>query len=160
MKTILVPLDFSEVSDAIVREAALLARAVDARIVLLTVMQSPALTAEYMPAIGNISEITAAAERYAAGQFAKYAERLTAESIKAESLSLYGGPIEHIVEQASELGADYIVMGSHGHTALFDLLVGSTTHGVLRRVGCPVVIVPAGKLSDATSDKEEELSTV
>jgi len=34
------------------------------------------------------------------------------------------------------------VMGSHGHTALYDLLLGSTTHGVLFRAPCPVVIVP------------------
>jgi nucleotide-binding universal stress UspA family protein len=37
------------------------------------------------------------------------------------------------------------VMGSHGHTALYDLLVGSTTHGVLMRAICPVVIIPAIK---------------
>jgi nucleotide-binding universal stress UspA family protein len=34
------------------------------------------------------------------------------------------------------------VMGSHGHTAFYDLLVGSTTHAVLKRAKCPVVIVP------------------
>jgi nucleotide-binding universal stress UspA family protein len=34
-------------------------------------------------------------------------------------------------------------MGSHGHTALYDLLVGSTTHQVLRKAKCPVVIVPS-----------------
>ena len=49
------------------------------------------------------------------------------------------------MEQAKKLGADYIVMGSHGHTALYDLLVGSTTHGVLMRAACPVVITPAQK---------------
>jgi nucleotide-binding universal stress UspA family protein len=36
-------------------------------------------------------------------------------------------------------------MGSHGHTAFYDLLVGSTTHGVLMRANCPVVIVPPEK---------------
>jgi nucleotide-binding universal stress UspA family protein len=33
-------------------------------------------------------------------------------------------------------------MGSHGHNAFYDLLVGTTTHGVLRKATCPVVIVP------------------
>ena len=50
-----------------------------------------------------------------------------------------------IVEQAEKSRADYIVMGSHGHTAFYDLLVGSTTHGVLMRAKCPVLIVPAAK---------------
>ena len=50
-----------------------------------------------------------------------------------------------ILAQAKIEDADYIVMGSHGHTALYDLLVGSTTHGVLMRAGCPVVITPGPK---------------
>jgi len=35
------------------------------------------------------------------------------------------------------------VVGSHGHGAFYDLLVGSTTHGLLLRASCPVLIVPA-----------------
>jgi len=38
------------------------------------------------------------------------------------------------------------VLGSHGHTAFYDLLVGSTTHGILLRAKCPVLIVPANKV--------------
>jgi nucleotide-binding universal stress UspA family protein len=49
------------------------------------------------------------------------------------------------VETAERLRASYIVMGSHGHTAFFDLLVGSNTHGVLRRSSCPVLVVPPAK---------------
>ena len=43
----------------------------------------------------------------------------------------FGAPSPHIIEQAQRVSADYIVMGSHGHTALYDLIVGSTTHGEL-----------------------------
>jgi universal stress protein A len=34
------------------------------------------------------------------------------------------------------------VLGSHGHTAFYDLLVGSTAAGVLKHAPCPVVVVP------------------
>jgi nucleotide-binding universal stress UspA family protein len=50
---------------------------------------------------------------------------------------------EAIAEAARRFAADYIVMGSHGHTAFYDLVIGSTTHGVIQRAKCPVVIVPA-----------------
>jgi len=30
-------------------------------------------------------------------------------------------------------------MGTHGHGAIYDLLVGSTTHGVLEKAPCPVL---------------------
>jgi nucleotide-binding universal stress UspA family protein len=84
-------------------------------------------------------------------QLTKLEEKLQAELVPYESSHALGSPISLIVDRAEKCGADYIVMGSHGHTALYDLLVGSTTHGVLMRAKCPVVIVPAVK--DATSKK-------
>jgi nucleotide-binding universal stress UspA family protein len=145
MKTILTPIDFSGVSDAVVAEAASLAKALDARVVLFSVVQPPVMVAEYAPMLENIAEITAAGEKNAARQLEQLEEKLRAEFVAAESLQAVGAPIAHIIEQAQKCDADYIVMGSHGHTAFYDLLVGSTTHGVLMRAKCPVVIVPAVK---------------
>ena len=111
-------------------------------VVLLTVVQPPVITSEYAPMIENLGEITAAGEKAAAQQLGKLQERLQTAEIPTETLQRTGGPIAHILQQAKEQRADYIVMGSHGHTAFYDLLVGSTTHGVLMRAPCPVVIVP------------------
>jgi nucleotide-binding universal stress UspA family protein len=113
--------------------------------VLLTVLQPPAITNEYSALVDNLSEIMAAGEKNAARRLAELESRLQAEKVPVETMQLNGPPIRLIVEQARTLGAAYIVMGSHGHTALYDLLVGSTTHGVLMRAGCPVVITPAPK---------------
>ena len=143
MKTILAPIDFSAVSDAVVEEASALARAIDGRVVLLAVTQPPVIAVEYSALIDNIGEIKTAGEKYTSTQLAKYEAEFAASGITTEAVQLYGAPVSHIVEQAKAFSADYIVMGSHGHTALYDLLVGSTTHGVLLRATCPVVIIPA-----------------
>jgi nucleotide-binding universal stress UspA family protein len=145
MKTILTPIDFSSITDAVVAEASALARSLKAKIVLLTVIQPPAIVADYAPLLQDIAEITAAGEKAAAKRLAKLQDKLQAEFITVETSQLVGSPIPHITAEAQRVGADYIVMGSHGHTALYDLLVGSTTHGVLKRASCPVVIVPAEK---------------
>ena len=142
VKTILAPIDFSGVSDAVVEEASTLARALNARIVLLTVIQPPIITSEYAPMMENLAEITAAGEKATAKKLAAIKQQLQTDMIPTESIQLNGAPVAHIVEQAQKLSADYIVMGSHGHTAVYDLLVGSTTHGVLMRAKCPLVIVP------------------
>lgn len=63
MKTILAPIDFSAVSDAVIDAAMLLARAASARIVLLSVVQPPFITSGYGPMPGNIGEIVAASEK-------------------------------------------------------------------------------------------------
>ncbi len=145
MKTILAPVDFSGATDAVVSEAAALARALHGRVVLFAAVQPPVVMAEYAPILENIAEINAAGEKHAVGQLAKLEARLEAELIPHESSHALGSPIARIIDQAGKCDADYIVMGSHGHTALYDLLVGSTTHGVLMRARCPVVIVPAAK---------------
>jgi nucleotide-binding universal stress UspA family protein len=147
MKTILVPVDFSGVTDAVVVEAISLARSLPARIVLVTAVQPPVVLAEYAPLMQDIAEITAAGEKAATQRLARLKARLESESISVETVQAVGAPVQHIAAEAERTSASYIVMGSHGHTALYDLLVGSTTHGVLKRAQCPVVIVPAGKKS-------------
>jgi nucleotide-binding universal stress UspA family protein len=155
MKTLLAPLDFSSVSDAVVAQARALATAVNARVILLAVIQPPAITHEYAAIMDSIAEITAAGEKNAARQLARLESNLTAQGVAVETVQLTGSPIPVIVEQAQRFHADYIVMGSHGHTALYDLLVGSTTHGVLMRARCPVVIVPSAKQTKAANTKQE-----
>jgi nucleotide-binding universal stress UspA family protein len=154
MKTILAPVDFSKVSESVVREAAVLARSVDGRVVLLNVVQPPVVINEYAGMV-DIAQLTAAGEKNAARELEQLEDNLRNAFVKAESVQVTGTPVAHIIDQAEKLDADYIVMGSHGHTALYDLLVGSTTHGVLMRSKCPVMIVPAVK-EPAKSRKKDK----
>jgi nucleotide-binding universal stress UspA family protein len=52
-----------------------------------------------------------------------------------------GDPAGEIVALAGELGADLIVIGSHGGDALQRLLTGSVATKVVRDAPCPVVVV-------------------
>jgi nucleotide-binding universal stress UspA family protein len=70
-------------------------------------------------------------------------QKYQSADLPVETVQLTGAPAPLILEEAESCGASYIVMGSHGHTPLYDLLVGTTTHGVLKRARCAVVIVPA-----------------
>lgn len=142
MKTILAPIDFSSVSDAVIDAAQLLARATHARIVILCVVQPPIITSDYGPMLENIGDIIAASEKNVARQLKHLAKKLTTPTLVVETVQLTGSPAAIILAQAEATAADYIIMGSHGHTALYDLLVGSTAHQVLRKAPCPVMIVP------------------
>jgi nucleotide-binding universal stress UspA family protein len=143
MKTILAPIDFSSASEAVIAQASALARAVQGRLVFLSVVQPPLITSDYGPLIDNIAEIVAAAERSATERLEKIRARVMAEVATVETDLAGGPPIQAIIEAAARYSADFIVMGSHGHTALYDLVIGSTTHGVLKRAKCPVLIIPA-----------------
>jgi len=156
MKTILAPIDFSPVSDRVIAEAASLARALDGRVVLLNVTAPVIIAADYTAFIQSIAEITDLTAKAAAKELAKIEDRLESEFTRTESVQLTGAAVPAIIDQATKLEADYIVIGSHGHTAFFDLLVGSTASGVLKRSPCPVVVVPAPRKIPAKPAKKKK----
>jgi nucleotide-binding universal stress UspA family protein len=51
-------------------------------------------------------------------------------------------PAHEVVEIARSNGADLIVAGSRGHTAIGGLLLGSVTNRLLHIAPCPVLVVP------------------
>ncbi len=51
--------------------------------------------------------------------------------------------MEEILKAAQEISANLIVMGSHGHGPVYNLLVGSVTEGVLKAGQRPMLLVPA-----------------
>ena len=61
-----------------------------------------------------------------------------------------------IAEIAEEVGADLIVVGTHGYGRVAGLLVGSVTQGLLHAGVCPVLAVPTGTPVEAP---EHELET-
>ncbi|HWA11366.1 MAG TPA: universal stress protein [Opitutaceae bacterium] len=142
MKTILAPIDFSPITERVCAAALSLAKAVGGRVILLHSVPPPIITSEYSPMIENMAEITASGEKAAARRLARLQKKLQDRLVVLEVLQTCGAPVPQVLEQAGLLGADYIVMGSHGHTALYELLAGSTAHGVLRKAPCPVLIVP------------------
>ena len=71
------------------------------------------------------------------------AQALRARGIEAQGLLVMGSVVDKTLEQARRLHAEMILMGSHGHSAIYDLLVGSATESVLRHADRPVLVVPA-----------------
>ncbi|AYL95729.1 Nramp family divalent metal transporter [Mucilaginibacter celer] len=53
----------------------------------------------------------------------------------------YGNPASAIAEIVKKEGVDFIVMGSHGHKALKDLIFGTTVNSVRHKVNIPVLVV-------------------
>lgn len=141
MKTILVPIDFSAVSKRVVAAAAELAGGLGGRLVVLHVVQPPVLTdSDFGTQL--TAEYAAQATEAADKQLSRMRQQLQKGGIEVEVRSTSGYPGQSIVDAADDVGADFIVLGSHGHGAFYDLIVGSTASRVIKRARCPVVIVP------------------
>jgi nucleotide-binding universal stress UspA family protein len=145
MKMILVPLDFSDAAAGVVDEAAKLATAIPGRIILMHVVRTLTALPHSSTEMAHLALATKALEATAEDQLGRIKTELRTRGIAVQTLRLTGNAATDIVAQAEKLGVDYVVMGSHGHSALYDLVIGSTTSAVLRRSRRPVVVVPAPK---------------
>ncbi len=68
---------------------------------------------------------------------------LSQEGISVEGRVLSGNPAEAILEVAKAKGIDLIVMGSHGHTGLNKILLGSVSDRVIASAECATLVVKA-----------------
>src|SRR5450432_543859 len=142
MKTILVPVDFSPTTAAVVRTASTLARALSGRIVLLNVVQIPTVLADYSQPVAAMQDSVQNAVSAATRRLAKMTQRFRAAGLRSRALVREGTTVSIILEEAKRFKANYIIMGSHGHGKLYDLLAGSTASGVIKRAPCAVVLLP------------------
>ena len=151
MKTFLVPIDFSAVSEEIIATAVTFARAFDGKVVLLHTVQSQVISSDYALPLEALHEAMLVEEKSATDKLARYAEIFHSADMAVETIVRQGPPVTAILEVADKLSADFIIMGSHGHGRLYDLLVGSTASGVIKGTKCGVIIMPPSEKNKATS---------
>ena len=65
-------------------------------------------------------------------------------------LSVFAPVVRGILDQATALRSDLIVMGTRGRSGLARVLLGSVTERVLREARCPVITIPLALSGDAS----------
>jgi nucleotide-binding universal stress UspA family protein len=71
-----------------------------------------------------------------------------AEEVQFHVHSRIGRPAEEILQLASEIGADLILIGTHGHTGLTRMVMGSVAERVVREAGCAVLVARPKSYAD------------
>lgn len=73
---------------------------------------------------------------------------IRAQGVSVETVIRGGGaPADFVLEGAGKLGADLIIMGTHGRRGLSRMFIGSEAEGVLREATCPVITVKSPKFT-------------
>jgi nucleotide-binding universal stress UspA family protein len=138
-RKILVPLDGSETSEAILPLVERLAGPRRLVISLLRVIE-PFPTAAVAEAAFKLEEIAAFNRQEAEGDLAKLAGPLRERGAWVDWAVRYGSAVDTIAAMASEVRADLIAMATHGRSGLGRLVFGSVAQGVLRRAAVPVLL--------------------
>lgn len=139
-KTILVPTDLGEGADEAVDYAIDLARPFGATVHLVNAISLPALG---VPELGVALSGSVMDEMMADNLRALEAliDRRRDRATFGPPLLKTGDPRDVIVETATELGADMIIMATHGRRGVSRVLLGSVAELVVRTAPCPVLTI-------------------
>lgn len=141
IRTILVPLDGTRFAEAVLPCAVKLARSARGRLTLLLAHQPTAALVGIgeVPVHSGLDLALQSQEKsYLDGIVARL-DRLGAGPVASHQAVAPAG--DAICEEAARIGADLIVMASHGRGTLGRFWLGSVSHHVVRHAGIPVLLV-------------------
>ncbi|MEZ4810346.1 MAG: universal stress protein [Allomuricauda sp.] len=139
MKSIIVPVDFSEQSENALKVAASLAKEHDAELLVLHMLElSPAIMSEsgYVSQEQVVHLIKVGEKR-----FADFLDKPYLKGVKITPVIKHYKVFSEVNEIAEKHKADLVVMGSHGTDGLQEIFIGSNTERVVRNSDVPVLVI-------------------
>jgi nucleotide-binding universal stress UspA family protein len=144
MKNIVALVDFSDVTPQVVAKAAEAAKAFRGKLILLHVVPEQPAVVELGLASPTVMQPPSEKKIESDyNQLLDLRDSLANSGADVTVQQLERAGIGKVLEQCRGLETDLIVMGSHHHSALYHLFVGTFTSNVLQRATCPVLVVPA-----------------
>ena len=148
MKSILVPVDFSKATDRILEVTTNMAKAVDAKVVVMNVAPRQPDIFGHQLTRKVITEPVPEDVRERYDDLMACAKRLEDAGVSAKPLLVRGDRVPAIMREVDNEKADLVIVGSHGRGGLYKRIVGSVSEGIMREAECPVLIIPSKSLPD------------
>ena len=140
---ILAAIDFSPVTDQVLKALERIGPAMPAHVWLVHVAPPDPDFVGYGTGPEGVRNQVAVEHRDRHRELQGHAHRLRSAGVETTALLVQGATVETIINEADRLSAALIVLGSHGHGRIYDMLVGSVAEGVVRASKLPVLLVPA-----------------
>ena len=150
---ILCPVDGSSPSARGLRNAVLLARTLNARLTVMTVIADLAPLAG-MARRPDMAKVASDYQKMERDQFEQFIKGFDFHDVTWDKEVHYGHPADEIVRLATEAKYDLVVMGSTGRSGLPRILLGSTAETVARRSPCSVLTVKREDVLSARLDSD------
>lgn len=149
MKNILVPVDFSEVSEAAARFAIDLAKESNATVTFLNSAEINYFADYHFPVYSNaklmVTEVVESIQRQMDRMVKEHEVDGVSIKGKVSPLTL----MQSIKDEIKESKIDLCVVGTTGCTGMDEFFVGSNTEKIVRQVSCPVISIPGSYQIDA-----------
>ena len=144
MKTILFPTDFSSNALHASQYAGMIAKGMNANVVLLNVYSIPTISEYQLPSeIENFINLNKSLASNNLREFTvKFIERTGLSEDRIKQRIEYGYIADKILDTAHEIEADMIVMGTKGASNILDRWMGTNAENIMKTAECPVWIIP------------------
>lgn len=139
LKKILCPVDHSECSYLALKYAISLALKDKAKLYLMHVIDTRLYDTEiykFSPYQNQELDVSKIRE-----DLMKSLPEGTLDVLEVETIVVKGVPFQEIISTVREIGADIIVIGTHGRTGLSHIMMGSVAEKVVQKASCPVLTV-------------------
>ncbi len=139
IEKILVPIDFSDYSKSALRYAVNFAKFFNAEITLVYVVEPVIYPPDFSMGQIAIPTVTTEFDERAKEELNKLAKNQIPSQVKVSTVIKTGKPFIEIIDTAAEVNADLIIIATHGHSGVEQILFGSTAEKVVRKAPCPVL---------------------
>lgn len=153
---ILVPIDFSAYSKEALQYAIPFARKFKAELILLHVVEPAIYPADFNFGQVGIPSIEDELRGKAVDELNKLVEKETKRRARSSIMVRVGKPFIEIITAAKEENIDLIIMATHGHSGIEQILFGSTAERVVRKAHCPVLTVRTREMYEKTVETEKK----
>mgnify|MGYP000160649921 FL=1 len=155
IKTILVPVDFSEVAPVLAKWAKAFAKQLNAKIILTYVLEDLSTYEGIFVDLKTLTELENTLYEGAKKSMEDFLKEHFSDFPDVEPVLEKGDVVETILRVAQEKGADMIVIGTHGRKGLDRILFGSVAEGVVKNSPIPVVTLNPYRAGYLKVEEEE-----
>jgi nucleotide-binding universal stress UspA family protein len=139
IKKILVPIDFSDYSRSALKYAVNFCKNCNAEMILIYVVEPVIYPPDFSMGQIAIPSVNSEWDERARQELDKLAKEEIPSTVQVKTVIKTGKPFVEIVETASELDVDLIIIATHGRSGVEHILFGSTAEKVVRKAPCPVL---------------------
>lgn len=141
LRSILVPIDFSDNSKKALRYAIPFAQQFNASLILVYIVEPTIYPSDFGFGQIGFPDVERELHEKALGEMSALSAALIPKTMKTSTIVGTGIPFVEITQYAKEQEVDMIIVATHGRTGVEHILFGSTAEKIIRKAPCPVLVV-------------------
>ena len=142
LKNIMVAVDFNDSIGELMVYADILAQKFESKVWVLHVAEPEPDFVGYEPGPQYIRDVKAEEYREEHRNLQEICKNFISEDIQTDALLIQGSTVETVLSEAQKLNIDLLIVGTHKHSFLHNLLQESVSMELIKKAEIPMLTIP------------------